>query len=87
MAANESTFSIDYFHTEFENQMVVDLETQGQISFYNLNGRSFSDAVQVEFSMSPSHRINAKIAAKYYDVRVQYLSGYESQFVSICECM
>nr|CCF99935.1 TonB-dependent outer membrane receptor protein [uncultured Flavobacteriia bacterium] len=68
----ESTFSLDYFHTEFENQLVTDLETPGELYLYNLDGRSHSEAVQLEWQVEPFKRFRAKLAAKYYEVRTNY---------------
>ncbi len=70
--SRESTLSLDFFHTEFENQLVVDLETPGELYFYNLQGRSFSEAVQLEWLVEPIKRFRAKLAAKYYEVRTNY---------------
>ncbi len=68
----ESSLSFDYFHTEFENQLVTDVETPGELYLYNLNGRSFSDAVQLEWKLEPFPRFRAKLAGKYYQVRTNY---------------
>jgi outer membrane receptor for ferrienterochelin and colicins len=74
----ESTLSLDYYHTEFENQLVVDIETPGELHFYNLDGRSFSDAVQLEYNFEPVERLRLKVAAKYYEVRVTYRGNAQS---------
>ncbi len=70
---NESTITVDYYYTHFENQMIVDRdETINAIVFKNLSGRSFSHSLQGEFSFSPAKQIDVRIAYKYLDVKANY---------------
>ena len=39
---NDGTFGIDYYYTNFNNQVVIDVENPTQVHMYNLNGRSFN---------------------------------------------
>ncbi len=71
----EVSFNIDYFITDFENQVVVDLEDVNKVQFYNLKGVSYSNSVQMDFSFSPFERLDVKVAYKYYDVKTTYLSA------------
>lgn len=60
----------EYFYTDFRKQVVVDMDTDAhEISFYNLNGKSYSHVLQVEasypffegFSLTTAYRrTNAK---------------------------
>jgi len=68
----ESVFNVDFFHTRFENQVVVDLETADRIKFYNLAGKSYSNSFQSEFSFSPLPGVDLKVAYKWYDVKSTY---------------
>ncbi len=71
----EATFSIDLYRTEFEQQVVVDLDRHPQqIHFYNLNGSSFSNSVQMELNIQPIELLDTRIAYRYYDVR-QSING------------
>ena len=65
----------EYFYTDFENQVVVDRETSGQLSFYNLNGKSYSHAAQVEWSYQPWEVLEMRVAGKYLDVKTEFNSG------------
>ena len=39
----------EYYYTDFQKQVVVDMDTNPhEVSFYNLNGRSYSQVLQVE---------------------------------------
>jgi outer membrane receptor protein involved in Fe transport len=62
----------EYFYTWFENQLVADRETPGLLSFYNLNGESYSHAVQVEIAYQPWKVFDVRVAGKYLDVKSTY---------------
>jgi outer membrane receptor protein involved in Fe transport len=63
------------FRTEFVNQVVVDWETLGAVSFYNLNGNSFANSVQLGVDVRLFRLIDTRLAYKYYDVQTDYKSG------------
>jgi len=65
----------DLFRTEFVNQVVVDWETQGQVSFYNLDGDSFANSFQLGLNARLFRFIDARFAYKWYDVQVDYSHG------------
>lgn len=67
--------TVDFYRTDFENQIVVDRETPNEINFYNLEGESFSNNYQVELNYNPFQRFDMRLAYKYYDVETTYLSG------------
>jgi outer membrane receptor for ferrienterochelin and colicins len=71
----KADINIDFYRTDFQNQVVVDYETPTEINFYNLDGKSFANSFQVEFSYTPLERLDLKLAYKYYDVKTQYKSG------------
>lgn len=73
--SRKADIAVDYYRTDFENQVVVDYETPTELNFYNLDGKSFARSLQVEFNYSPIERLDFKSAYKYYDVKVQYNSG------------
>ena len=68
----EATFNIDYFRTDFENQVIVDLEDVNKIKFYNLHGLSYSNSYQAELSFRPVKCTEVKVAYKHYDVKSTY---------------
>ena len=65
----------DLYRTEFVNQVVVDWETLGQISFYNLSGKSYANSLQLGLDTRLFRILDARFAYKYYDVQVDYSSG------------
>ncbi|MEC8133231.1 MAG: TonB-dependent receptor, partial [Bacteroidota bacterium] len=66
---------IDFYRTDFKNQVVVDYETPTEINFYNLRGDSYANSLQLEFNCSPLNNMNFKTAYKHYDVSTRYNSG------------
>ena len=72
--ASENTYlSVDYFRTQFAQQMVVDYEKHAnQINFYALNGnRSFTDNIQVDFSVDPIERFNITATFRYTNAKIE----------------
>ena len=65
----------DLYRTEFVNQVVVDWETFGQISFYNLSGESYANSFQMGLDTRLFRILDARFAYKYYDVQLDYSSG------------
>lgn len=68
-----ATFVVDFFRTDFENQVVVDLDYNPQeIRFYNLKGQSYSNSFQTEFIYEPIKRFEVRAAYKWQDVKTTY---------------
>ncbi len=68
-----TTFILDYYYTDFENQVVVDMYSRPDaLLFYNLQGKSFSHSAQAEVHTEITERLEAKLAYKFYDVKSTY---------------
>jgi outer membrane receptor for ferrienterochelin and colicins len=66
----------DFYRTDFQNQVIVDLMQSPQdVSFYNLNGKSFANSLQLEFNYELIKHLNFRSAYKFYDIQTDYLSG------------
>lgn len=66
----DANVNLDYYHTNFKNQVVYDRDQSAQeFHIYNLDGKSFADAYQVEFEFEPKWRFKVKTAFKYYNVK------------------
>ena len=72
-ASSNTYLSVDYFRTQFAQQMVVDYERYAnQISFYALNGdRSYTDNIQLDFSVDPVERFNVTVTARYTNAKIE----------------
>ena len=67
--------TLDFYQTNFENQVVVDWENPQQIAFYNLEGNSIANSFQIELNYALAERLNLRTAYKYFDIYTDYKSG------------
>ena len=68
---NPAYLSFDYFHNEFKNQVISDQElARDAVWFYNLDGRSFTNTYQADFSIDPIERFNITATFRYTDAKV-----------------
>ena len=64
------TLAIDYFYTDFKNQLVVDMDRDpSKVYFSNLQGESFAHSFQSEAAVALRENLDLKVAYKYYDVK------------------
>ncbi|NNJ87895.1 MAG: TonB-dependent receptor [Eudoraea sp.] len=75
IAERSGNISIDFYRTTFRNQVVVDWENPLEISFSNLDGKSYANSFQFEFNYTLLRNLDLRTAYKYYEVKTQYQSG------------
>ena len=69
----DGTITFDFYRTDFENQIVADLDQSPQkVVLYNLRGKSFSNSFQVQVDYELVKRLDARLAYRWYDVRTTY---------------
>jgi outer membrane receptor for ferrienterochelin and colicins len=69
-------FSIDFYRTDFQKQVVVDVfQSPQQVNFYDLKGKSFANSLQFEFNLELIKHLNLRTAYKFYDNKTAYNSG------------
>ena len=68
--------TLDYYITNFTDQVVVDWESEGQILFYNLEGLSRANSFQLSIDYNLSQAMSLRFAYKNYDVKTTYDSGF-----------
>jgi hypothetical protein len=71
----KADITVDFYRTDFHNQIVVDWENPYEINFYNLDGESYSNNIQTEFNYNVFKNFDLRLAYKYYDVETAYISG------------
>ncbi len=59
----------EYYRTDFVKQIVADFENAGEVEFYNLDGKSFSNTYQIEMSCEVLRGWDITGAFRYNDVR------------------
>lgn len=67
--------SLDFYRTDFQNQIVVDWEDPTRVRFSNLDGKSYANSFQLEFHQEVLPRLELRTAYKHYDVKTEYQSG------------
>ena len=69
----KASISLDFYHTRFENQLIVDRDDAiNAIVFSNLKNSSFSNSFQTEFSFSLIKNLDIRLAYKFLDVEAKY---------------
>lgn len=75
--------SIEFYRTDFQNQIVLDLENPRKAVFYNLQGQSYSNSFQAQVDYELIKRLDVRLAYRWYDVYTSYSTGLlEKPFVS-----
>jgi outer membrane receptor for ferrienterochelin and colicin len=73
---HNADFTADFYRTNFQNQVVVDImQSPQQVIFHNLEGVSFANSFQLEFNYEVAEHLELRSAYKYYDIKTDYLSG------------
>jgi len=76
----EGNINIDFYHTLFENQVIVDLDYHPQeVYFYNLDGQSYSNSFQIELNYDISKRMDIRLAYRFLDVQKDFKVGMLSK--------
>lgn len=69
----QGTFTADLYHTRFTSQVIVDLDQSPQQALiYNLDGKSFSNSLQLQLDYELIKRLDIRLAYRFYDVRTTY---------------
>ena len=68
--------TVDYYITNFTDQVVADWESEGQILSYNLEGLSRANSFQLSIDYNLSQAMSLRFAYKNYDVKTTYDSGF-----------
>ena len=69
----EGTFTLDYYRTEFVNQIVIDRDrSPQQVAFYNLDGQSYSNSIQAQLDYELIKFLDLRLAYRWLDVRSTY---------------
>ncbi len=69
----DATLSVDYFRTDFTNQVVNDIDQSARkVNFYNLQGQSFSNSFQVELDYELIKKLDVRMAYRLFDVQTNY---------------
>jgi outer membrane receptor for ferrienterochelin and colicins len=72
----EGTIVVDVYRTDFENQLVIDVDANPQqVNVYNLFGKSYSNSAQIEINYELIKRLDVRLAYRWLDVKTTQLMG------------
>lgn len=70
---NSASVGLDFFRTDFQNQVVVDLDKSArEVNFYNLQGKSYSNSFQAEVNYELLKKLELRLAYRLFDVKTTY---------------
>jgi outer membrane receptor for ferrienterochelin and colicins len=76
LLGNTATLEVDYYRTDFINQVITDLDNSSQkVLFYNLtdnNGQSYSNSLQAQLTYEPIYNMEWRMAYRLVDVHTTY---------------
>jgi hypothetical protein len=76
------TLSFEYFHTDFTNQAIVDVDRdRNSVYFYNLKGKSYADVWQTDISFTPFRGFDVFTAFRYNLNQITLNDGNQSYLV------
>lgn len=68
---HKSELSIDAYRTSFIKQIIVDQDSMpAEVYFYNLDGKSYANALQAQLVFTPVHQLSVTAAFRLNDVKV-----------------
>lgn len=69
----EASLTVDFYRTSFVSQAVLDLDVAAdEAHIYNLDGQSYSNVLQADFSIEPLDGFSISLAGKLNDVWCTY---------------
>lgn len=68
----DASFVVDAYRTQFISRLVPDMEDPRTIRFYNIQGGSWSNVLQLELNVELLPRLDVRLAWRSQDVRCTY---------------
>ncbi|MEM8585209.1 MAG: TonB-dependent receptor [Bacteroidota bacterium] len=76
MGKREGSLTLDLYRTDFQNQLVVDADTDiNRLLLYNIGGESYAQVAIASVTIEPVDRLEIKMAAKVNDAQQTYIDG------------
>ena len=74
----EGTLNLDIYKTIFEDQIVINIEDQDELSFTNLNGKSFANIIQIGLDYNITKNLQMRLGYKK-NKSISTFNGVEKQ--------
>ena len=62
--SREGRLNVDIYRTQFQNQIIVDVENQDSLLFYNLDGKSYANSIQIDLDYELFDGLQLRIGYK-----------------------
>lgn len=70
-----ASVSLDAFHNNFNNQLIVDQELNAaSVSLYNLDGKSYTNSLQADLNVTPIERLSIFMTYRYTEAKVNLIN-------------
>jgi len=76
--SREGRLNLDLYRTQFQNQVVVDIESQEKLFFYNLNGVSYANSIQLDLDYELISGLQMRIGYKINNTVTDFNDGTNS---------
>lgn len=74
-----ATLLLDFYRTSFEDQVVIDVDTPGQVTFLGLDGQSYSNSLQAELNYELARRFDVRLAYRWINVQTDFQNGLNTK--------
>ncbi|GGB93464.1 TonB-dependent receptor [Dyadobacter sediminis] len=81
LGSMKGNFIMDFYRTDFRNQLVADMENPEYIRFYNLEGKAYANSFQAEANLTPVKRFELKLAYRLFDVKQTIRNVYDENVI------
>lgn len=75
LAGLNTVFTLDYYYSNFINQIIIDIENPMEVNIYNLDGKSYSNSVQAQLDIALSKDFDIRLAYRFNDVKSEFKKG------------
>lgn len=77
LAGREANLQIDLYRTEFQKQLIADLEDYTRVKFTMSDDASYANSFQADLTYELFENFQIRLAHKIYEVRAKYESGWQ----------
>ena len=72
LLGKKGSLNLDFYRTDFQKQVVVNLENPQQVHFESLDGKSYSNSFQAELNYQPLRKLDIRLSYRRFDVKTTY---------------
>lgn len=73
------SLAVDAYRTDFERQVIADLETGGLLKIYSQDRAGYGNSIQAEVNLQPVRRLEFRLAYRFNDVQMRFQDGMKER--------